>query len=70
MSSHIVYRNMEHLQNFTALDEWQDYLRQLSKRGTWADEVAVRATALVLDRPIYVISSLADVNSDKYVEAM
>lgn len=60
----------EHLENFTVEDDWPHYLRQLNRKGTWADEVAVRATALAFDRPIYIISSLDDVNSDKNIETL
>ena len=55
----------EHLGNFTGDDAWPEYLLELSRKETWADEVAVRATALVFDRSIYIISSVKDDNSDK-----
>ena len=56
--------------DFTASTEWEDYLRKLSRTGAWADEVAIRATAMVFDRPIYVISSLESENSDKSIDAL
>ena len=43
---------------------------KLSRTGTRADEVAIRATAMVFDRPIYVISSLESENSDKSIDAL
>ena len=36
--------------------------------GTWADEIVVRAAATVFDRPVYIVSSVEDENSDKQID--
>ena len=58
----------EHLSQFILL-EWTDYINSMKMPGTWADEIVMRVAATVFDRPVYIVSSLEDENSDKQINA-
>ena len=47
----------------------QTTFNSMKMPGIWADEIVVRAAATVFDRPVYIVSSLENENSDKQINA-